>query len=77
MNTSPELAQAVTTLADSIRPLLQEIHDTPPTTRNYYGDYMAILAGTDSQQRRYLFALAMIEAGANVEGIRDAMNLLG
>ena len=73
---SPELSQAIKTIANIIRPLLEEIHNLPASTQNYYADYMNILSGTNDSNKRKLFALAMIEAGANVYGIESAMKLI-
>jgi hypothetical protein len=71
---SPVLRQVVIEIAQTIKPLLDEIHNLPPTTQNYYGDYMRILS--HKPERAKIFALAMLYSGANPQGIEAAMKLI-
>jgi hypothetical protein len=70
-NLSPEAQQAIKSIAETIRPALDEIHSHPATTQNYYSDYMRILSYKPKQVK--LLAIAMIYAGANPAGIEAAI----
>ena len=74
---SAQLNNAVKQLAQIIKPAIDAIHEGNATTKNYYGDYMAILGQTNNAAKAKILALAMIEAGANVYGIESAMSILG
>ena len=71
---SPELKQAVIEIAETIKPLLDDIHSTQPITQNYYGDYMRILS--IKPQRAKILALALLYNGANPQGVEAAMKLI-
>ncbi len=45
------------------------------TTQNNYGKYGAMLSRLANGNKQYaqIYALAMIEAGANVQGVNDAL----
>jgi hypothetical protein len=70
---TPEAQNAVKTLSEIIQPLLDEIHKKPPTTQNYYGDYMLILSEKPLIKR--LLITAMIYSGCNREGLSAAIKL--
>jgi hypothetical protein len=48
-----------------------------PTTRNHYGRYMNIISqlAKGSRQMGEVIALALVEAGANKQGVRDALRV--
>ncbi len=48
--------------------------DTTPTTQNHYGDYMAIISrvANGNSQIADVASLALIQAGANRQGVLDA-----
>ena len=65
-------------LAEDFRDLVANIEsDKYPTTRNHYGRYMSIFSQTahgDKNTGQWI-ALALIEAGANEQGVRDALRV--
>ena len=71
---SPELKNAVLSIAETIKPALEQIHAQKPTTKNYYGDYMRLFL----HQPKYakILALAMLYEGANPEGVEAAIKLI-
>lgn len=71
---NPEQRQAIKELGESLRPTLDKIHARVPSTRNYYGDYMAILS--ERPEYAKIMALAMLYAGANPQGIQDAVKFV-
>ena len=71
---SPELKKAITEIGKTIRPALDAIHATPPTTKNYYGDYLRILSY--KPERAKVLALAMLYEGCNPAGIEAAVKLV-
>lgn len=71
---SPELQAVIKSIAEDIRPMLDNIHKRPATTQNYYGDYMRILSYKPEHKK--LMALSMIYAGANVYGIEAALKFI-
>ena len=68
---SKELKDTVISIAETIKPALDDIHANTPTTQNYYGDYMRLLSY--KPERKKVMALAMLYAGANPQGIEAAM----
>ena len=74
-NLTPETQKAVKSIAETIKPLLDDIHSQQATTQNYYGDYMRILsyAAKQSEGKTKLLAIAMLYAGANVYGVEAAI----
>jgi hypothetical protein len=72
-NLSPELKNYVIETGVILTPILNDIHAIKPTTKNYYGEYMEILGNTKQVK---ILALALIYAGANVDGVNDAVNIL-
>jgi len=68
---SPELQKVVIEIAGTIRPALDEIHAMQPTSQNYYAAYMRLLSYNPKHAK--LMAIAMLYAGANVQGIESAM----
>jgi len=71
-----ETQKAVKSIAETIAPLLEDIHSKPATTQNYYGDYMRLLnyAAKDNQPGRVkLLAIALMYAGANPFGVEAAV----
>lgn len=71
---SPELKQVILSMAETIRPLLDDIHKRPPTTQFYYGDYFRLLSY--QPDRHKVLALAMLYAGANPDGLQEAVKLM-
>ena len=76
---SPDKIEAhIASLAEDLRPEVKRIEASPATTRGHYGDYMSMLSALapDSPTMRKLVACALLEAGANVDGVRDALRVL-
>jgi len=71
---SPELKQAILNMAETLRPVLDEIHEQTPTTQKYYGDYFKILSYRPEQHK--VIALALLYAGANPDGLEAAVKLM-
>lgn len=76
LNPIPDaLASAVSDLANDLRPAVAQIEAEPQTTRNHYGKYLGILSMCKDPQSRAVLLAALIEAGANLQGVRDAYKL--
>jgi len=71
---SPELKQTILNMAETLRPLLDDIHKNPPTTQKYYGDYFRILSYRPEQHK--IIGLALLYAGANPDGLQAASRLM-
>ena len=74
-NLSPELLQAVNSIAETIKPIIEDIHSKQATSQNYYADYMRILSYQQHKGKGYvkLLAIAMLKAGCNPMGIESAV----
>jgi len=61
-----------------IQQLVKDIEAKPATTRNHYGDYGAALSTLSGGRKivAQLLGLAFVKAGANVQGVSDALTLL-
>jgi RNA binding exosome subunit len=64
-------------IARDLEPLVRDIEDSPMTTQNHYGDYMSVLSQAGDSDNRRFIALALIDAGANKQGVRDALRAHG
>ena len=65
--------------ADSdIQNLVKGIEEKPATTRNHYGDYGAALSKLSGGRKNVvqLLGLAFVKAGANAQGVSDALTHL-
>lgn len=79
-NLSPQQQQFVDAFAadPDIQKIVKDIEAKPATTRNHYGDYGAALSSL-SQGRRIvaqLLGLAFVKAGANAQGVADALRVM-
>ena len=73
-----KLKVLISQLAEDFKPSVQQIEAKIATTRSHYGDYMALLSSVaKSKQHAQIFSLAMIEAGANRQGVNDALRVMG
>lgn len=73
-----KLTKLIDELAGDFKPAVQKIEAKIPTTRNHYGDYMGLISSlAKTKQHAQLFAMAMIKAGANRQGIGDALKVMG
>lgn len=64
-------------VAIDLEPLVRDIEDSPMTTQNHYGDYMSVLSQAGDSDNKRFIALALIDAGANKQGVRDALRAHG
>ncbi len=69
-------------LGQLLRDLVAELHETvekieagPYLTKGHYGDYMALLSPADEYWKRKLVATALMLAGADRDGVADALRL--
>jgi uncharacterized pyridoxal phosphate-containing UPF0001 family protein len=64
-------------IARDLAETVQRIEAKTATTRNRYGDYMAVI-GTlaDNKAKATFIALALVKAGANRQGVSDAMRVM-
>lgn len=79
-----EVDRILDLLTDAVTPLVEQIEQSTPTTRGHYADYMSAIDRVAQMFRKgadkkvYLgVAIAMKRAGANAEGVHDALKLLG
>ena len=64
-------------MVDLTRPVVAKIEAGPETTLNHYGEYMSLFAGIDRLKDRALIAKVFKQAGANPQGVEDALMVLG
>ena len=73
-----KLKTLITELASDFKPSVKKIETSIKTTQDHYGDYMGLLSTlAKTKQHAQIFALALIEAGANRNGVSSAMRVLG
>ena len=74
-----KLQTLINGLAQDVQPEVKRIEAKPATTQNHYGDYMALInVGSDRNSKvGKLIALALIQAGANKNGVNSALQVLG
>lgn len=66
----------VDTLAADLREGVAEIETSAPTTRGHYGTYMGIFSRfTDDIGQARVLAMALKKAGANAQGVDDALRV--
>jgi len=71
-----KLDEIVANLAADLHPVVTEIEARRPTTRGHYGTYMGLFSrfADDIGQARIL-AMAPKKAGANAQGVDDALRV--
>jgi hypothetical protein len=71
-----KLKQLVTDLAGDLRETVAKIEAKLATTQNHYGDYMALLSSiARDKNTAKIISMALVEAGANVQGVTSAMRV--
>lgn len=61
-------------VVDALKARVAQIETSVATTRNHYGDYMGIIMQfADDTGQRTLLAKALVLAGANEQGVADAL----
>lgn len=69
-----KIDKVITDMAEEIRPIVQEIEQSIATSQNHYGEYMSVLSQLgDKPGYKRVIAAALVEAGANRKGVRDAL----
>ena len=71
------LAALIDDLAGDLKEIVTDIEASPKTTKNHYGRYMSVIAGTahgDAATGRVI-AMALLKAGANHAGVNSAFSL--
>lgn len=70
----PNVKQELSGIIEVLVPALEAIHAYPPTTKDYYGDYMRLM----SFEPKFIkaVALALVSAGANPKGVKAAYDIL-
>ena len=76
-NMTAEQTKLITELAADVKPTVLKIEGGIATTKNNYGRYGALLSSLSGGNRKVagLLALALIEAGANREGVAEGFKL--
>ena len=71
-----KLKQLITDLAGDLKSEVAKIEAKLATTRHHYGDYMAFLSAVARDKATAkIISLALVEAGANAQGVADAMRV--
>jgi hypothetical protein len=73
---SDQLDHIIKELSEGLADTVKAIESGIKTTQNNYGAYMSVLSqiGSDSDDHtKRIVAWALIEAGANQQGVKDAM----
>jgi hypothetical protein len=64
----------VAEIAEGLKGFVTDTETSIATTQNHYGEYMGLLMRfTDDASQRAILASALIIAGANEQGVRDAL----
>jgi hypothetical protein len=69
-----EQQQAIKDIVETLKPLIDNIHSSQPTTKYYYGEYLSVLARFPKQKK--LIFLAMLYSGCNPDGLKHAIDLV-
>ena len=79
--TQGPIADLISELVVDLFPQVHKIENAPMSTKDHYGAYMTILAGCkgDGMDRMQLLVIgaALVKAGANAEGVKSALKLVG
>ena len=77
MTNQAKLAALITSLADDLRPQVQKIESSFPTTKGHYGDYMHLInvIAKGNAGAAGVVVLALIMAGANEFGVKSALKI--
>jgi hypothetical protein len=70
-------AKLVMDLAEDLAPFVKDTENSIKTTKNHYGKYGAMLSKLSKGNKKVatILAYAMIQAGANNQGVSDALNV--
>lgn len=71
-----QVQKAIDEAVALIKPIVLKIEKSPPSTKDHYSQYMAVLSEDETEGGRHRLALLLIVAGANVNGVRAALAIL-
>ncbi len=76
-NMNAEISKIIDELAADLRPAIARLEAAPAATKGHYGAYMGIIGRIAQSNKGYakLAVLALVRAGANVEGVSAAYKL--
>ena len=77
VNTHEVIMQELGPLINDLKPLVKGLESGMELTKNHYGSYMSILGREQDRKRRLILAYCLQQAGANMEGVRSALRVLG
>lgn len=77
MSDQEKLDAMVKDMANDLRGPVSDIEASIKTTQNHYGRYMSLIGqlATGNKTTANFIALALIEAGANRQGVTDALRV--
>ena len=84
MISKEKIKSSVDEAIELLKPVVKEVESSIPTTKNHYGEYMGIISSIsekfqsvdDSLTLRVVIGRLLIKAGANSEGVQDALRLM-
>lgn len=74
---TPAQEALIADLANDVKPYVDKIEARIATTKNHYGDYMALLSQWQKEPKvMMVMAMACKKAGANPQGVNDALRIM-
>lgn len=73
--TLEEAKKFIDEAVEAAKPIVFKIESRPPSTKDYYAEYMGVLARVDDKRARQRLAAILIKAGANQNGVLTALSL--
>tara|TARA_R110000751_G_scaffold58909_1_gene124012 strand:- start:160 stop:393 length:234 start_codon:yes stop_codon:yes gene_type:complete len=70
------LKNLISDMADDIRELVDGIETDQMVSMHHYEKYFSILSRETEVTLRFIMAAALVKAGANVQGVGQALKLL-
>lgn len=70
----PNVKEELNGIINVLVPALEAIHAYPPTTKDYYGEYMRLMSYQPTLIKPV--AIALVSAGANPKGVKAAYDIL-
>lgn len=70
---------AISLMAEELKEVVEMVEFDPPLTEGYYDQYVNIirnLTKEEGKDMKYAIALALMEAGANIRGVSNAIALI-
>ena len=77
MSNTPNIDKLVSSIAEDLREIVADTEASIATTRNHYGDYLTIITQLSKGNKAAagVISLALKEAGANHQGVNDALRV--